>query len=448
MKKVLNDFKSYFDEYDLGDFWTFGESVTFGAMGSLCLTFYFNVASILNKFVSKDKFSPQSSSEDAKGLSLSGSYTLENLVLSIQLLGVLIGSFTGAYRVRNRHQERRRIVELQRKTAMTSNLDELAEEAGKLKDKYGDSFTKTLNSGKKHPRFLCEPESDELMTMPPIVASDGYARGYWEFKRIQEDKLKSRFSGETLAPFGIIDRVLMGNMLAYIQDQPLPTKLMSVSRSKYDVQSMLQFFKGLLKELCVGAKFTAKTIYRDVIYIFTLLSAVCFLFSKPRSPLENHEFIEKYVENAHLLLLASVLLSMAADSNVRSELKNWYESKILLSRTHTNDNDEDIEAVSAELKTESDRVICPITQEMFKRATIVEDGVTYDKTAIETFLEGKPVKKSPITHKEFKNGYPLLWHYTQLQGEVNYIRNQLSTSDHKLQLDRSSGLSVPANLSV
>lgn len=320
------------------------------------------------------------------------------------LIGITIGLARGVFQIRNRHYKDYLNACEQQKTVNLLNIRELEEEEKLLDQKYGAKYKSVQQQQQQPPHsFLCEPKSTTLIGMPPIVASDGYARSLKEFKAIIGKK--SPFTGEKIAPYGIIDQTLLGNLLAYIENQPFPQVTTLSFKQISPAPSKPLFY--LLQEGFFQSKNT-------IILLGSIFTSLCLML---KILLGENLTINRIFILATIILFNFIIVKGA-------NLTAWFDQKI--AETKDRESIDDIEGPDVSNRI-SDRLVDPINLEILEEAVICEDGYTYNNKTIRRFLDGQTPKKSPFKPKlKFKNQYPLLWPYTQRQQEASAKKNQIT----------------------
>jgi hypothetical protein len=342
-----------------------------------------------------------------------------NLYIPLLLIGIALGLIYGIFKVKRRHEDNWKIMELNQATAKISNLAKLEIDAKKILQDYQKFYSNIKNSSRRHPNFLCEPNSQELMDIPIVVGSDGYARGFKHFKKMIEEKCDSEITGKPLAAYGIIDRVLMGNLLAYLQQQDLPEINVLIYKKHSKFYQKIRVIFEFVRELLGGLKYFIKKTLRTNLFLFAFFSGLGYFFASNHPKVKTSEIsqFEAYLEKAPLFMFISFFISVVDNAgHLVSTLSNWLDRKI--QQADIKPETDDIYAPNVERKV-SDRFVCPLTHQIIRDFVICEDGRTYEQEAIELALQNQPqkIKKSPVDHSTFKNQYPLIWVYTQRQEE-------------------------------
>ncbi len=304
--------------------------------------------------------------------------------------------------LRKKHQQDWKRLKSQSLIEKKSNLTELSREAKILKDKYG-SLYEIKKSQTPHPDFLCEPGTHELMDLPPVVSCDGYARGFTQF-------VLTAGQDQNSAPFGIIDQPLLGDLLAYIQNQPLSTATV-FQPDKLNVLKTIKMMISLLQNLVNKHKDVGrKMLYRYALFYTGLYGYLCIKKS-------DSSLLEFVTWNILLIPL------MVEFIKLYGPLMHFYESKILC-RPHEYASPEELknELNNLRLITVSSLFVCPLTQALLDKAVICQDGNIYEEKIIKQHFNFKKnaTIRSPISRTEFKD-YPLMWPYHQRRKQIQKL---------------------------
>ncbi len=424
MKKLLQGFYRYLPEIDVQESWIMLKSLLSVTSVGFIYAFFEKptldnfISSHLNEFncsyqMTGSKLRPlilNCPNENAN-LQLTNaaqtdfdSFSFNNFYKNHILVFAIIGLAIGIVGILSRRAENQQNFEEQQKTARINNISELEEEEKRLLDKYGQRYFQVKGNQATHPPYLCEPESTDLIGLPPIVCSDGYARSLSQFKLMIQNNTRSNFSGEVLAPYGIIERVLLGDLLAYIENDNKAMKPVFILAYKKNTNSLFNSVLNLLRE--IFPVFGKAVIGGGAIFITLFLTA--YLLLSLLLP-ENEFCIDKIFNQA---IYGTSLLSTFILFTQLPNLNAWFNLKITEAKYEENAIEDIEEGIKWKIPN---RLLCPITRGIFRIPVICEDGFPYEKNAIKRFLESTSIKSPCNPSFKFKNRYPLLWSYVQLQ---------------------------------
>lgn len=334
----------------------------------------------------------------------------KNFILMISTIIALWTLCDMTYFLMKKHQQDWKRLKSQRQIEKTSNLTELSREAKILKEKYGLLY-EIKKSKTPHPDFLCEPGTQQLMDLPPVVSSDGYAHGFTQFALIASQNQNS-------TPYGIVDQSLLGHLLAYIQNQPLPTETV-LQPNKCNLLKTIKTLIIMLQDLAKEFKdIGMKIIFWCVVSFTAMFSYYYIQKSSSNEPISTKDFTLKFASWSILILP----LIKVDPFQLYHALMRFYESQIR--RSSQEDASEELknELKNSRLIKVSSLFMCPLSQALLDKAVICSlDGNTYELSTIKQhFKLGGPILRSPISRIEFKD-YPLLWPYHQRRRQIKQL---------------------------
>ncbi len=454
MKKIQENFYSYLNEFDEQDFWIILKPTILGLLSGVIYTSF--------SLPNTDSFIPKQSAKFNCTYEIIGRHrrvmpicaddlTTAQLIqaaeadrdafprgeryIKFALIAAFIGLLVGISRVNTRHHDRRQAVQEQQKTAETSNMDELEQEEKKLSQKYHTQYSQVQAKQKIHPAYLCEPDSLELIGMPPIVCSDGYARGLRQFKSMIESKLPG-INGKPLAPFGIMDRLLLVDLLNYVENDERFSSQVTAFTTRQPAKSRLNSALNLLLEILPTLKNTALLVGMTFIASCGLNYLVARIFSPEGDPFSFNK-PSRIINNA---LYLTALISGSIGLYKYPVLNKWFNQKI----AEAKDSDTITDVESGIFARISERLFDPFTYNIFEKAVICEDGYTYEHQAVTRFFEGQSTKKSLKNPDfKFKNQYPLLWPYVQRQKEALAEKNKINKNNQVIEEQSRQTLTFP-----
>ena len=428
-------FQNYIDEFDTPDWWHFAKSITKGCSASIMATAVSLFYAMVNNnwdmsehytshgcqsspsiFHTQRSYNCPNEEIEKKLRNIADDYLMtslkeKNFTLRISTIILLWTLWDMTHYLMKKHQRDWKRLKSQRQIEQKSNLTELSREAKILTEKYG-SLYEIKKSKTPHPDFLCEPGTQQLMDLPPVVSSDGYARGFTQFVLITSRSQNS-------APYGIIDQPLLGHLLAYIQNQPLPTETV-LQPNKFNLLKTIKMIIILLQNLAKELKDVGmKIIYRYMMYLTGICGYIYFKKSSSNEPISIKDFDFLKFATWSILLLTF----LAKSDDLYNALMRFYESQIRLNSYEYASEELKNELKNSRLITVSSLCMCPLSQALLDKAVICQDGNTYEEKIIKQHFnfEKSAIIRSPISRIEFKD-YPLLWPYHQRRKQIEQLK--------------------------